>query len=191
LVPLRSQVSEYRLILNPDVVMAEDALRQALQFMEQAPECGLLAPAVTTSSGTRQYLCRRLPGIAELLLRGFAPQSWRRRFEKRLHYYEMRDRIGCAITAWDPPLVSGCFMLLRSEVMERTGGFDPGYFLYFEDYDLSLRAAAGSRPVYRPGVRIVHHGGGAAHKGWRHVLLFARSACRFFRRHYGRRTDAA
>ncbi len=42
----------------------------------------------------------------------------------------------------DVPWISGCSMFCRREVLEETGGFDPRYFLNWEDVDLSLRAAA-------------------------------------------------
>ena len=50
----------YHLVLNPDVELAPDALTEALAFMDQYPECGLLAPAVRDEYGALQYLCKRL-----------------------------------------------------------------------------------------------------------------------------------
>ena len=172
----------FHLILNPDVEMAEDALAEALAFMASHPECGLLAPAVRWDDGSRQYLCKRYPSVLDLLLRGFAPGPVKRLFAARLARYEMRDETGDRVV-WDPPIVSGCFMLFRGDVLRRLGGFDPRYFLYFEDFDLSLRTAAVARLAYVPAVRIVHHGGHAARKGWWHVAQFARSAWRFFSTH--------
>ena len=81
------------------------------------------------------------------------------------------------------PLVSGCFMFFRKKVLDRLGGFSPRYFLYFEDFDLSLRTALVADVVYVPAVRILHHGGYAAKKGLRHVRLFCASALRFYRTH--------
>jgi hypothetical protein len=118
--------------------------------------------------------------VLDLLLRGFAPYWLRRHFGARLDYYEMRDLINERDLVWDPPIVSGCFMLFRTEVLKRLGGFDPRFFLYFEDFDLSLRAGEVARIAYVPSVRIVHHGGGAARKGLRHVRMFVVSAVRFF-----------
>lgn len=179
---LAQGVGRYHLILNPDVDMAEDALTSALAFMDAHPDCGLLTPAARWDDGTRQYLCKRYPSVLDLLLRGFAPEVVKRCFSARLDMYEMAAEVGDAVL-WDPPIVSGCFMLLRGEVWRRLGGFDPGYFLYFEDFDLSLRTAQLGRLVYVPDVRIVHHGGHAARKGWRHVALFGRSMLRFFNTH--------
>ena len=123
-----------------------------------------------------------MPAVFDLFLRGFAPGWLRRRFARRMERYEMRDLIGGQVV-WDPPLVSGAFMLFRSEVLRRLGGFDPDFFLYFEDYDLSLRAARLTRLAYVPAVRVVHHGGHAARKGWHHIKLFVGGAARFFNKH--------
>jgi GT2 family glycosyltransferase len=80
----------------------------------------------------------------------------------------------------DVVLASGCFMLLRSAAFRAVGGFDERYFLYFEDYDLSMRLAGEGVLRFQPAMAIVHHGGYAASKGWRHIGLFMRSGYRFF-----------
>lgn len=173
---------DFHLILNPDLELAPDALVEAMAFMAAQPECGLLAPAAYWDDGRMQYLCKRVPAVFDLFLRGFAPGWLRRRFARRMERYEMRDLIAGQVV-WDPPLVSGAFMLFRSEVLRRLGGFDPDFFLYFEDYDLSLRAARLTRLAYVPAVRVVHHGGHAARKGWHHIKLFVGGAARFFNKH--------
>lgn len=174
--------SEMHLILNPDVEIASTALSTALAFFDQHPECGLIAPSVEDKSGNRQYLCKRNPSILDLLLRGFAPKFLRPAFQKRLFHYEMRETIGDSIV-WDPPIVSGCFILVRTSILAELCGFNPKYFLYFEDFDLSLRAAKITRIAYVPSVRIIHHGGHAARKGKKHIFLFLRSAITFFSIH--------
>ena len=177
-----ASTSDFHLILNPDVELAADSLRQALAFMGAHADCGVVVPMVANDAGEPEYLCKRYPSVLDLLLRGFAPVWLRARFRQRLDHYEMRDVLGDDVV-WRPTLVSGCFMLTRAAVLARLRGFDPAYFLYFEDYDLSLRAHAVTRVAYVPDVRVVHHGGYAASKGWRHIVLFVRSAFAFFRRH--------
>ncbi|KAK47623.1 glycosyltransferase family 2 protein [Caballeronia sp. LZ029] len=174
--------SRYHLILNPDVELNADGLRRALAFLRDSPETGLLAPWIGGDDGRQQFLCRRYPTVLDLFVRGFLPSALRKPFAGRLARYEMRDVIGETNIVWDPPIVSGCFMLFRTDVLESLGGFDPRYFLYFEDYDLSLRTRRVARIAYVPSVRILHHGGGAAKKGSVHIKLFVTSAYRFFNR---------
>jgi GT2 family glycosyltransferase len=174
--------SRYHLVLNPDIDLDPHALRQAFEFFDAHPQAGLLTPWIGDEAGRQQFLCRRYPTLLDLLLRGFAPASVRRLFSGRLMRYEMRDVINEREIAWDPPIVSGCFMLFRTDVLKQLSGFDPRYFLYFEDYDLSMRAHDVTRVVYTPAVRVLHHGGGAARKGSAHIRMFTASAYRFFNR---------
>ncbi|QSN60680.1 MULTISPECIES: glycosyltransferase family 2 protein [unclassified Caballeronia] len=174
--------SRYHLILNPDIELDADALTHALTFMDAHPEVGLLSPLILEEDGSQQFLCRRYPTVLDLFIRGFLPRSMRKPFEARLARYDMRDVIGTKDIVWDPPIVSGCFMLFRTEVLKKLGGFDPRYFLYFEDYDLSLRTHDVARVAYVPSVRVLHHGGDAAGKGWTHIKLFIASAYKFFSR---------
>ncbi len=177
--------SRFHLILNPDVSVAPDALAKAIAFLEKHPEAGLLAPRILGNQGEIQYLCRRYPTVTDLFVRGFVPKSWRSQFDQRLARYEMRDEIDAAnrngSVYWDPPIISGCFMFYRTSILKQLGGFDPAYFLYFEDYDLSLRTARVTRIAYVPDLCITHYGGDAARKGWLHIRLFLRSAWTFFK----------
>jgi GT2 family glycosyltransferase len=174
--------SDVHLVMNPDVELDPGALAAGLRSFAAHPEAVLLAPAVRGDDGAVQYLCKRKPSVAVLFLRGFAPRWVRERFATRLADYEMRDAIAERYLA-GVPLASGCFMLVRTAALRRVGGFDPAYFMYFEDYDLSLRIAREGAVAYEPAMRIVHHGGEAARKGLRHVLWFVASARRFFSRH--------
>ncbi|MFM0212547.1 glycosyltransferase family 2 protein [Paraburkholderia sediminicola] len=179
---IERSASCYHLVLNPDIDLDRDALIEALDFFDVHPDVGLLTPWIGDDEGRLQYLCRRYPTLLDLLVRGFLPAGLRKLFVNRLARYEMRDLINERDIVWSPPIVSGCFMLFRTDVLKRLGGFDDRYFLYFEDYDLALRTNELSRVVYLPTVRIVHHGGGAARKGWLHVRLFVASMVKFFNR---------
>jgi GT2 family glycosyltransferase len=178
--------THFHLVLNPDVEVAADALVAALSFLGEHPEIGVLAPSASGPRGEREFLCKRYPSVLDLALRGMAPGALRRLFKKRLERYEMRDAVALASgegIVSPVPMMSGCFMLVCRSAVDATGGFDPRYFLYFEDFDWSLRLNRITRSAYVPWVRIVHHGGGASRKGWWHVVEFAKSALRFFRKH--------
>lgn len=174
--------SDAHLVLNPDVELDRGAIDAALRSLEAHPRVGLLAPAAFAPDGQREYLCKRYPSVGVLMLRGFAPAALRERFAATLARYEMRDAIGTQFVE-GVPLASGCFLLARTALLKELGGFDPRYFMYFEDYDLSLRMARIASVAYEPAARIVHHGGEAARKGARHIGWFAASALRFFSRH--------
>ena len=178
--------THYHLVLNPDVELAPDALPIAFRFLGDHAEIGVLAPASRRVDGTREYVCKRYPTVFDLALRGFAPRALRQLFRKRLDHYEMRDlvdRVKGDETISPIPAMSGSFMFVRRKAIEATGGFDPRFFLYFEDFDWSVRLNRVTRSVYVPAVKIVHHGGGAAKKEPHHIGYFVRSAARFFNKH--------
>ena len=180
-------VGDFHLVLNPDAPLAIDALTVGLSWMRDAPDCAMVAPNARSPVDLPLFLCKRYPDALTLLLRAAAPAAIRRHFARRLERYELRDIVGpsAELQARDVPLASGCCMLLRREPLAATGGFDPSFFLYFEDYDLSLRIVRGDRwhIDYLPAMRLVHFGGHAAKKSWAHIRMFAGGAFRFFGKH--------
>ncbi len=174
--------SHCHLILNPDVTLAPESLVEGLQFMSRNPEIVALSPAVTDGEGHKQYVCKRYPSVLDFLLRGFAPAFLKRRFATRLARYEMRD-LPEQEPSTDIPIISGCFMLFRTAALRAVGGFDERYFLYFEDFDLSLRVHSEGSLAYLPSMHIVHLGGNSARKGLGHIGMFARSGLRFYNSH--------
>lgn len=174
--------SDFHLVLNPDVELQEDALQVGLASLRRREDIVLLSPKVLGGQGEQEFLCKRYPSVLVLLLRGFAPVALRRLFRRRLASYEMRDACG-GETPSDVDIATGCFMLVRTAALRAVGGFNEEFFLYFEDFDLSLRLAEQGRLVFEPRMRIVHHGGYAANKGRAHLKYFIGSGIRFFNRH--------
>lgn len=179
---MRSARAPLHLILNPDVEMDEDALDAAVRYLEARPPSGAVMARARNDGGEPLYLAKSMPSVLVLLLRGFAPSWLRRLFRGVLDRYEMRER-DWSREQFPIPVAGGCFLLCRRSALDAVSGFDERYFLYFEDYDLSLRLAHSAPVGYSPAVRVIHHGGGAARKGWRHTLWFIASARRFFATH--------
>lgn len=175
---LKQTSSHYHLVLNPDVLLAENNIRLALDYMGQHQQVGLLAPDAFDEFGERQYLAKRSPSFLVLLARAFPVGFVRKLMAKKLYSYEYRDIIP-AHTPVEIELASGCYMFLRTATAQQIGGFDPDFFMYFEDFDLSRRLAKISRVVHHPELHIVHYGGGAARKGFLHLRYFFVSYLKF------------
>ena len=179
---LQRLVSDFHLVLNPDVELQDDALRTGLTLLMDNEDVALASPKVFSGGGEQEFLCKRYPSVLVLLLRGFAPRFLRRLFRQQLAAYEMRDlchgdrQVNVAIA-------SGCFMLVRTPDLRAISGFNEDFFLYFEDFDLSLRLGKVGRLVFDPDMRIIHHGGYAANKGRLHLRYFITSGMMFFNRH--------
>jgi GT2 family glycosyltransferase len=183
---LHGSGADYHLVLNPDVELAPDALAVGVRWLAEHADVGAVAPEVYDGDGeTQEYLCKRYPTVLDLALRGFAPGVLRRLFRRRLDRYEMRDVIDAdpEREVIDIPAMSGACLLVRRAAVDATGGFDPNFFLYFEDFDWTLRLNRITRTAYVPAMHVRHHGGGAARKGLRHIAWFVRSGVRFYRKH--------
>ena len=171
--------SQFHLILNPDVELAPDAIKLALDTLKTQQDIVLLAPRGFSASGEPEFLAKAYPSVWVLGLRSLAPHWVKTRSVGALARYEMRDTP--SETAMRPiTLASGCCMWVRRAVFDEVGGFDGSYFLYFEDYDLSLKLAAQGAVMEHREIRIVHHGGDASRKGFQHIRWFIGGAARFF-----------
>jgi len=176
---------DFVLILNPDVALDRHCLTAGLGYLQSHTEAVMVSPVATNERGAPLYLAYRYPSVAVLGLRGFAPKFIKTFFASVLARYEFRSQ---GDAEYDHALeklelISGCFMLTRGSALRELGGFDENFFLYFEDFDLALRASRLGDIVRLPACRITHAGGGASRKGWLHIRLFCRSALRFFNKH--------
>jgi len=119
--------STYHLVMNPDIYFEGKVIEKAFNYMNDNEDVGLLMPKVLYPDGSIQYLCKLLPCPSELILRRFLP--FKKFLDERNYVYELRftgyDRI------IDVPYLSGCFMFLRTKVLEDVGLFDERFFLYF------------------------------------------------------------
>jgi GT2 family glycosyltransferase len=174
--------SDYHLLLNPDLDLGAESLISGITYMQQNDEVVMAGPSAEYENGEKQYLCKQYPSVFTFLVRGFFPMPVKKLFHKRLAKFEMH-KLSDSEASVGIPIISGCFMLCRSEELKKVQGFDESYFLYFEDFDLSLRMAALGKIAYVPAMRITHTGGNTARKGWGHIKMFARSGIRFFNTH--------
>lgn len=179
---LRSATERFILVLNPDVIVEPDALKRGLSALETDPTCAMVTPRALAADGSDLHLGHAYPSILALAGRAIHGLQRFERVRKSMASYELRDQdLSCS---HDRTIcASGCFMLMRDETWRASGGFDPAFFLYFEDYDFSLRLASYGHIRYLPDVRLVHLGGDASGKGLRHTRFFLMSAFRFFGRH--------
>lgn len=169
------RLHRYHLICNPDIVLPAGALQALIGFMDANPEVGLCMPRLVGPDGQMQFCCRRSPVVQDYLSQVLLPRSWglRRRLslEMRSHDY---------LSPMEVPCLAGCFMLFRSRVLADLDGFDERFFMYFEDFDLSLRAMTRARNVYYPSVQVIHERQSAHRRSLKLKFVFARSAFQYF-----------
>jgi GT2 family glycosyltransferase len=178
-----NQGSDFHLILNPDVYLAPDALVAGIDYLRNHPDTGMVTPYGVNDQGKPLFLSKRNPTVLDFLLRGFAPAWLRNMFSGRLARYEMHDEYLSDSPCKTVEIASGCCMLLKTDLLQKLGGFSKDYFLYFEDFDLSVRLRKYALIAFVPDMKIIHDGGHAARKGWWHIRQFSKSGRLFFSRH--------
>lgn len=173
---------EYVLLLNPDTIVAEHTLREAVAWMDTHPDGGSLGVRMLDVSGRSARESRRgvpTPMVAFYKMAGLCERlPAHRRFG---HYY-------MGYLPWDKParieVVSGAFCMLRHTVLDKVGLLDEDFFMYGEDIDLSYRVLKGGFHNYYLPVPILHYKGESTHKSsFRYVHVFYEAMLIFFRKH--------
>ena len=145
-------ISDFHLLLNPDISFNIDVLPYLKKTMQGNSDIGALMPKIVYPNLELQHLCKLLPSPLDLIFRRFVPVgALRDLINKRyeLHSLQQNQRV-------EIPSLSGCFLLLRTSLLRSVGGFDSRYFMYMEDVDLVRRIGDVSRTVYDPSVYAVH-----------------------------------
>ncbi|WP_151194054.1 glycosyltransferase [Cysteiniphilum sp. JM-1] len=172
---------QYHLICNADIIIKEDALLHALEYMTSFNDVGLITPAVYGKDGQRHHLCKRNPKLFHLYLRRFAPNILRRYFQDYLDAYEYRDRSYNDIIE-QVPFCTGCFMFFKTDVLKSLQGFDEQFFLYMEDADLSRRALSYGNNVYLPQCQVIHAWGRGSYNSKKLRNVAIQSALKYWRK---------
>jgi GT2 family glycosyltransferase len=173
---ISSASSDFHLVLNPDVFLAEDNILNAIHHMKNNPQLDALAADAFSSDNNRLYLAKRQPSVMVLLARAINSACLNKLLKQQLDRYEYHDLIPTKADSLDVELMSGCYMLIRTPALKSINGFDERYFLYFEDFDLSRRLKQKHLVL---NVKILHLGGNASKKGIKHILMFLKSMLRF------------
>jgi GT2 family glycosyltransferase len=176
-----SSAGDFILILNPDTVVEPDALTLALAFMRSHPEAG--ASGARMVDGEGQFLPESKRGFPSPMTSFFRFAGVGKLFPRsRLFnaYYlgHLPEDVTCRAD-----ILTGAFMLIRREALDKAGLFDTAFFMYGEDIDLSWRITrAGYSNYYLPEVRITHFKGRSAtsdevrsvHYFYSAMIIFAR-----------------
>jgi len=178
---VRATSGEFVVVANPDVEWHPGALDALLEAARRWPDGGAFGPLVITAHGDVYPSARQLPSLANGI--GHALCGWWWRGNPWTAAYRMdREEPVERTSGW----LSGCCLLLRRSAFEEVGGFDPAYFMYFEDVDLGERLGrAGWSNVYVPAASITHT---RAHATSNYAARMAaehhRSAWRYVSRRY-------
>jgi len=165
--------SHYFLICNPDISFEQGELEKLYQFACMGKH-QFVAPKIHYSDGRFQYSCRLLPSPVNLFLRRFLPRLGAKMDAAyELHQADYSQNLKV-------PSISGCFMLLASELLQALQGFDERYFMYLEDVDLCRRALPLTDIIYHADSLVIHVFGKGSYKNRTLLFYHLRSAITYF-----------
>jgi GT2 family glycosyltransferase len=174
---------EYLFFLNPDAVVDPEAVGRLREVFEEYERVGLVSGRLRFPDGSFQPSCRRLPALKNLL---FSRGSFLTRLTGGRSRFGASDyTLGDFPRITEVPAVSGTMLMVRRELFREVGGFDPRFFMYMEDTDLSLRAArAGFVNLFAPDSGAVHGWGRSSRTGrMRRRWYHHRSLWKYFRKY--------
>ena len=177
---------KYVLLLNPDTIVEETTFTKVVDFMESHPDAGALGVKMIDGEGKFLPESKRglpSPWVAFYKIFGFSrlfPKS--RRFG-RYHLSYLDDDQDHEVE-----VLSGAFMLLRKDVLDKIGYLDETFFMYGEDIDLSYRVIkAGYKNYYFAGTKIIHYKGESTKKGsLNYVRVFYNAMIIFAKKHFSK-----
>ena len=182
-IAIRQSKGEYVLLLNPDTIVGEDALKASVDFMDVHEDAGAVGVRMLGAQGRRAMESRRglpTPMVSFFKMLGFC---------NRWPHHRLFGKYYMGYLPWDEPcqieVVSGAYCMLRRKALDEVGLLDEDFFMYGEDIDLSYRVLKGGYHNYYLPVDILHYKGESTQKSsFRYVHVFYEAMLIFFRKHY-------
>ena len=175
---------EFLLLLNPDTVVLDGAVQRLVAFAKANSTAGIWGGRTVFADGSlNPTSCWKAMTLWSAFSRGiglgalFRGSAW---FDPEAMGSWGRD------TPRRVDIVTGCFLLITSELWKRLDGFDKEFFMYGEDADLCMRAARlGAEPMVSPQATIVHIGGASERVRADKLVRLFKAHAQLMHRHWG------
>lgn len=181
----------YTLILNPDTVLQEDTLEKCISYLLAHPEVGGLG--IKGLDGSGQFLPeskRALPTplVALWKITGLSAIFPKSSVFARYHLGHLSPEKNHEVD-----ILVGCFMMVPTQLLLSVGGFDPQYFMYGEDIDLSYELQkTGHKNIYFSDSQIIHYKGESTKRGsLNYVRMFYKAMVLFAKKQFTGSSAAA
>ena len=175
---------KYVLLLNPDTVVSEDTFIKTITFLNEHPNAGALGVRMIDGKGNFLPESKRglpTPSVAFYKIFGLSSLFPTSKKAGRYHLGFLPEN---EINKVD--ILSGAFMLMRKEALEKVGVLDEAFFMYGEDIDLSYRIQLGGYDnYYFPETKIIHYKGESTKKSSvNYVFVFYNAMIIFAKKHF-------
>jgi len=182
---LQTAKGDYILFLNPDTIIPEDCLEKCIDFLKTKNNDAALGIKMLDGSG--KYLKESKRSFPSPLTSFYKLAGLSKLFpnSKTFSKYHLGNLNENEINKVD--VLSGAFMMIPKQILEKTGAFDEQFFMYGEDIDLSYRIQkAGFTNYYFADSAIIHFKGESTKKGsLNYVKIFYKAMSIFVKKHYG------
>lgn len=179
----------YLLLLNPDTVVLNGAIDRLVEFAETCSDSAIIGGRTVYPDGSlNRSSCWGRPSLWSAFCLGtgisvfgnyadcFDPETMRR---------WQRDSVK------QVDIISGCFLLIKRDLWNLLGGFDPSFDMYGEDFDLCLRAReAGAVCLVYPDAEIIHYGSASEAVKADQLVRQMRARIQLMRKHWAPTTAA-
>lgn len=184
---MRISKGKYVLLLNPDTVVEEDTFTKCLSFMESHTEAGGLGVRMIDGKGNFLPESKRglpTPEVAFYKVFGISRLFPNTKRFGRYHLGYLNE-----FETNEIEVLSGAFMLMRKEALDKVGLLDEAFFMYGEDIDLSYRITQGGyKNYYFPETQIIHYKGESTKKSSiNYVFVFYRAMIIFAQKHFSQK----
>ena len=181
---MQQATGEYVLLLNPDTVVAEDTFEKCAAFMDAHKDAGALGVRMIDGKGNFLPESKRglpTPSVAFYKTFGLSKIFSKSPVFNRYHLGFLPEH-----ETNEVEILSGAFMFMRKEVLDKIGLLDETFFMYGEDIDLSYRVIkAGYKNFYFADTTIIHYKGESTRKGsLNYVKVFYNAMIIFARKHF-------
>ncbi len=175
---------DYLLFLNDDTQVFDHTLDKTVNYLKQHPRAGVLGCKILNPDGSLQPSVRKLPTLVDQLvvlskLHNFFPSLLAEYLQLDFDYQKSQ-----AVEQ-----VMGAYFLTPRIVWQKLGGFDPNFYLWFEEVDYCARAKqAGFEVVYFSEAAMIHQGGASFGqlKALPEQRIFNRSLLYYAKKHWPR-----
>jgi len=177
----------YVLLLNPDTVVEQDTFDKCVTYMDAHTKAGGLG--VRMLDGKGRFLPESKRGLPTPAVSFYKIFGLSKLFPKSKKFGTYHLGFLDEHQTHEVDVLSGAFMLLRSETLAKVGLLDEAFFMYGEDIDLSYRIQLGGYSnIYFPETKIIHYKGESTKKGsLNYVFVFYKAMVIFAKKHFSAR----
>jgi GT2 family glycosyltransferase len=176
--------ARYILLLNPDTVVEEDTFDKVVSFMDEHPQGGGLGVRMVDGKG--RFLPESKRGLPTPMVAFYKIFGLSKIFPKSKRFGRYHLGYLSEFETNEVDVLSGAFMLMRKETLDKVGLLDETFFMYGEDIDLSYRIQLGGyKNYYFPETKIIHYKGESTKKSSvNYVFVFYRAMVIFAKKHF-------